>query len=91
LDENSFNYSRFITHLQYFAQRIVNRNQDRKSEGDTFLYDQVKEKYPQAFSCTNLINKYLEEEYESAMTIGEKVYLTIHIHRLTLRSEFEEK
>ncbi|PSL36210.1 BglG family transcriptional antiterminator [Planomicrobium soli] len=87
LDEDSFNYSRFITHLQYFGYRLLNGEQERNTSGDVFLYDQVKVKYPKAFECTNRINSYLEEEYESAMTIDEKVFLTVHIERLTTRSK----
>ena len=86
LDENSFNYSRFITHLQFFLQRMLSGEQEKSASGDNFLYDQVKEKYPTAFECMNRINHYLETEYESAMTIDEKVYLTIHIQRVTSRS-----
>lgn len=90
LDENSFNYSRFITHLQFFLQRMLSGEQEKSGSGDNFLYDQVKEKYPDAFECMNRINRYLETEYESAMTIDEKVYLTIHIQRVTSRSGIGE-
>ncbi|AJS58197.1 BglG family transcription antiterminator LicT [Paenibacillus sp. IHBB 10380] len=85
LDENSFSYSRFITHLQYFLQRMLNGEQEKSASGDNFLYDQIKDKFPVAFQCMNQINNYLENEYESAMTIDEKVYLTIHIQRVTSR------
>ncbi|WP_018883986.1 BglG family transcription antiterminator LicT [Paenibacillus massiliensis] len=85
LDEDSFNYSRFFTHLQYFVQRMLSGAQEHSTESDNFLYDQVKEKYPEAFHCTGLINRYLEEHHESAMTVDEKVYLTIHIHRVSSR------
>ncbi|UQZ36881.1 transcription antiterminator BglG [Paenibacillus sp. PK3_47] len=85
LDENSFNYSRFITHLQYFLQRMLSGEQERSAAGDNFLYDQIKAKFPQAFQCTNQINRYLEQEYGNAMSIDEKVYLTIHIQRVTSR------
>ncbi|RRJ67837.1 PRD domain-containing protein [Paenibacillus oralis] len=87
LDEKSFNYSRFITHIQYFAQRMLSGEQERSATGDNFLYEQIKIKYPQAFECMNLINRYLEQNYENAMSIDEKVYLTIHIQRVTSRSE----
>ncbi|AWB44097.1 transcription antiterminator BglG [Paenibacillus sp. CAA11] len=86
LDENSFNYSRFITHIQYFVQRMLSGEQERSAAGDNFLYDQIKVKYAKAFECMNLINRYLETNYESAMSIDEKVYLTIHIERVTSRS-----
>lgn len=85
LDEGSFNYSRFITHLQYFLQRMLSGEQAQNAAGDNFLYEHVKTKFPEAFACMNRINRYLEEQYESAMSIDEKVYLTIHIQRVTSR------
>ncbi|MEK4513717.1 PRD domain-containing protein [Paenibacillus sp. FSL H8-0122] len=85
LNENSFNYSRFLTHLQYFLQRMISGEQERSALGDNFLYDQIKVKFPQAFACTGKINRYLEETYGNAMSIDEKVYLTIHIQRVTSR------
>ncbi|KAF6619111.1 MULTISPECIES: BglG family transcription antiterminator LicT [Paenibacillus] len=90
LDETSFNYSRFITHLQYFAQRLLSNEQEQLASGDNFLYDQVKEKYERAFQCTQLINQYLELKHESAMSIDEKVYLTIHIQRVTSRNDLAD-
>lgn len=90
LDETSFNYSRFITHLQYFAQRLLSNEQEQLASGDNFLYDQVKEKYERAFQCTQLINQYLESKHESAMSIDEKVYLTIHIQRVTSRNDLAD-
>ncbi|MFP4976805.1 BglG family transcription antiterminator LicT [Paenibacillus sp. CN-4] len=85
LDEGSFNYARFITHLQYFLQRMLSGEQAQNAAGDNFLYEHVKTKFPEAFACMNRINRYLEEQYESAMSIDEKVYLTIHIQRVTSR------
>ncbi|GIO83731.1 transcription antiterminator BglG [Paenibacillus faecis] len=89
LDEKSFNYSRFITHIQYFVQRMLSGEQERSASGDNFLYDQIKIKYPKAFACMNVINRYLEQNYENAMSIDEKVYLTIHIQRVTSRNDEE--
>lgn len=40
VDEDSVSYNRFITHIQYFAQRVVNGVVQGKN--DSFLYEQVK-------------------------------------------------
>lgn len=42
-DENSLNYTRFVTHLQYFAQRML--NEEIPNTGDDFLFEQVQLKY----------------------------------------------
>lgn len=84
LDEASLNYSRFLTHLQYFAMRLL-RHEIHQS-GEDFLYQQVKKTYVRAFSCTCKINEYLEKTYVQSLNKDEFVYLTIHIQRLTERS-----
>ena len=79
-DEESISYNRFITHVQYFAQRVANGLVQGKN--DAFLYERVKENYPHAFACTEKIKSYVESAYNFAMSRDEQVYLTIHIQRL---------
>ncbi|NLQ31314.1 PRD domain-containing protein [Streptococcus mutans] len=79
-DEESISYNRFITHVQYFAQRVANGLVQGKN--DAFLYEQVKENYPHAFACTEKIKSYVESAYNFAMSRDDQVYLTIHIQRL---------
>lgn len=80
-DEESISYNRFLTHLQYFAQRVVSRELYQSSH-DTFLLEQVKANYPRSYACTNKIAIYIEESYHFNVSPDEKVYLSIHIHRI---------
>ena len=80
LGEDSFSYNRFITHLQYLAQRIVSGVSGGKN--DAFLYEQVKFNYPESFVCTQKIATYIETSYAFDLSLDEQVYLTIHIQRL---------
>lgn len=79
-DEESVSYNRFVTHVQYFAQRVASGLVQGKN--DAFLYEQVKENYPQAFACTEKIKSYVASSYDFPMSKDEQVYLTIHIQRL---------
>ncbi|MGT2947950.1 BglG family transcription antiterminator LicT [Streptococcus devriesei] len=79
-DEESISYNRFVTHVQYFAQRVANGLVQGKN--DAFLYEQVKENYPHAFACTEKIKSYVVSAYDFPMSKDEQVYLTIHIQRL---------
>ncbi|WP_163654906.1 BglG family transcription antiterminator LicT [Listeria sp. PSOL-1] len=81
LDETSLNYTRFVTHLQYFAQRML--RDEVVNSGDDFLYELVKRKYPDAFFCAGKINTYLINTHQTELTRDEQVYLTIHIYRVT--------
>ena len=80
LEEESFSYNRFITHLQYLAQRIVSGVSGGKN--DAFLYEQVKVNYPESFICTQKIVIYIKSSYAFELSLDEQVYLTIHIQRL---------
>ena len=80
LDEDSFSYSRFMTHLQYLAQRIVSGVSGGKN--DAFLYEQVKINYPESFICTQKIVAYIKASYAFDLSLDEQVFLTIHIQRL---------
>ena len=80
LDEDSFSYNRFMTHLQYLAQRIVSGVSGGKN--DAFLYEQVKINYPESFICTQKIVAYIKISYAFELSLDEQVFLTIHIQRL---------
>lgn len=79
LDEKSISYERFVTHLRFFFQRLNKR--EKTEPEDDFLLRQVKEKYKKAYDCMLKVEKYLETE----LSDEEKLYLTIHIQRVTQR------
>ncbi|WP_162011913.1 BglG family transcription antiterminator LicT [Streptococcus sp. S784/96/1] len=80
-DEDSLNYHRFVTHVRYFGQRVLQGN--IQGQNDAFLYEQVQDNYPQAFDCTQKIAAYVDSTYNFIMSKDEQVYLTIHIQRVT--------
>ncbi|QIQ21679.1 BglG family transcription antiterminator LicT [Zophobihabitans entericus] len=82
-DEESLTYQRFITHLKFFAQRILNNS--FVASHDVSLYEIVKEKYPTSYQCVKRVDLHLIQQYEHPLTDDESLYLIIHIERL--RSE----
>lgn len=80
LPEETIYYNRFITHLQYFAQRVITGT--AQGNNDDFLYEQVQKNYPESFKCTQKIKVYVESHHHFSMSMDEQVYLTIHIQRL---------
>lgn len=79
-DEESISYARFLTHIQYFAHRVIFGEQ--KGEADSFLYEQVQTTYPRSFECVERIKQFVEKTYNFEMGEDEQVYLTIHIERI---------
>lgn len=79
-DEDSLTYQRFITHLKFFSQRVLNNN--FVASEDISLYEMIKEKYYQSYLCTKRIDLHLIQQYDHPLTDDESLYLTIHIERL---------
>ncbi|MGC6767515.1 BglG family transcription antiterminator LicT [Enterococcus sp. LJL128] len=79
-DEDSLNYQRMVTHLQFFSQRYL--KDELSSEEDEFLYELIQSKYPKAFQAVQRINEYLQKKYDKPVGQAEQTYLTIHIQRL---------
>lgn len=86
LDDESLNYSRFITHLRYFIVRQINKESIVIKE-ENFLYDILSQRYPRSFECVQKINQFLGDNYGWNVTNDEMVYLMLHIERVTARAD----
>lgn len=79
-DIDDLNYDRLLTHLKYFAKRVITNKQHDKS--DKTLLELVSSSYPEAFDCTLKIKYYIKNNHNYEVNGDEIVYLTIHIHRV---------
>ncbi|AYN26965.1 MULTISPECIES: BglG family transcription antiterminator LicT [Buttiauxella] len=83
-DEDSLSYQRFVTHLKFFAQRMLSRNV--VADDDATLHAAVKDNYPRAWKCAEKINHHLVTEYQRELTTEEIMFLAIHIERVRKES-----
>ncbi|MDR4950319.1 BglG family transcription antiterminator LicT [Neobacillus cucumis] len=81
---DTINYSRFLTHLQFFVQRLLENKM--LSTDDNDLIDQIIRKYPEEFKCVEKIEKYISTNFDYTISDDEKMYLIIHINRVVSRS-----
>lgn len=82
-DKESLHYSRFISHMQYFAERFFT---DKMLDSpDDFLYVQMEKGYPKALSCAEKVRTLILKEYNRVISNEEAAYLAVHIQRLTSR------
>lgn len=80
-DESSLNYYRFITHLKFFAQRLL-AGKHYDDDEDQLLLETIKKRYQKAYDCTIQIKKFVSENYQYEISGTELLYLTVHINRL---------
>ena len=77
---DTLDYYRFVTHLKFFARRIVSGQHYGDQDAD--LLGAVWYKYPRAYDCARKICSYVEQEKGFRADKDELLYLTIHIARI---------
>lgn len=85
-DTSNVYYYRFITHLKFFALRLLKDNQFNEDEENELL-DVVKDKYCTSYECVLKIKDFLEKKYNYTLQEDEIVYLTIHVHRVVYKTK----
>lgn len=83
-DTDNVYYYRFITHLKFFAQRLVQNKTYEDTDGD--LLDIVKMKYVTAYNCVEKIAEFIQKKYDYTLSDEEKLYLTIHVERVVSKN-----
>lgn len=89
LDEDSFNYSRFISHLRYFIIRRLKKAQEPVTQLDPALLAMMINRYPQAYQVVQQIPAFLKHEMNWTLQSDEAVYLLLHIWRVTQHQQTE--
>lgn len=91
LDENSFYYQRLVTHLKYFIFRAFNEKENLdKHKSNDFFYRMSKIQYPTLHKCVDLIEEYLDYNYQIKVGKEEKGYLIVHLSGLLSRIEHDK-
>ena len=81
LDTESTHYARFITHVQFFADRFFDHA--LLESKDDFLYQQIREAYPAALDCAEKVRTFFLQSRDTFLPNEEVAYLAIHVARLT--------
>ena len=80
IDHTSISWQRFITHLSFFAQRLLSGKEIESKPAP--LYDSVSSSYPKALQIVEKITDFIKEKYNHSVNFDEKTYLVIHVNRL---------
>ena len=85
-NEEDVYYYRFITHLKFFAKRLVEQKIYTEDDNDD-LWEVIRGKYPKAFGCVEKIMQFIQKKYEYGLSKEEQLYLTIHIERVVNKTK----
>ena len=84
IDQNTFNYSRFVSHFQYIIQK--QKNKLHTSSDNERLYEKVSEQYSKVSECVDIMASKLSE-LGYILDKEEKLYLILHVNRLCGRED----
>ncbi|QDH22361.1 PRD domain-containing protein [Saccharibacillus brassicae] len=87
LETDNVHYTRFITHVKFFAERFF--SDQMLQESDNALFDQIAGLYPQAMLGALKIKDYIEQVYGKTIPNDELAYLAVHIQRLMRHKQME--
>ncbi len=77
--ENSVTYTRYVRHVQLFAQRLISGNQ-LNGDPSHLIYDQIAQVCKSEFKCVEKIGIFVQEQFGVSLTGQEGMYLAMHIH-----------
>lgn len=80
LKNESLDFQRFITHLQFFAKRMIQNTLLSNDDMKMLLF--MKEEYTEEYECAMVIKNKIQEKMKVDIDERECVYLAIHISRL---------
>ena len=80
IDTNSFNYSRFASHMQYLFRRKSQYSEI--SSTNRKLFEVLKKEYPETFACVLLIKESIFHKFSWSIEDEELLYLILHVNRL---------
>ena len=83
IDKNSIHFERFITHLKFFAARVLQAKQI-PDDGDFLFRSMIRDQYKESYKCALEIKQHIESNYKIEISEEEVVYLTVHIKRITM-------
>lgn len=75
-------YSRFITHMKFFGQRLFNSKMAPDDDDDS-LRESIKTSYKKDYNCAVKIRGYISSKYNKSVTEEEMAFLTIHLRRIS--------
>lgn len=88
-DRESLDFSRFVVHLRYFAQRLFQGKMmaDAQDERDEMFRQLIMKNCKEHYKCAQCIADFIRNTYQKNLSAEELTYLTIHLKRINLGAD----
>ena len=85
IDETSFAYTRFVSHIRYLLERLESGAPFETENAE--LYASLCSQYPEATVCAREVAELIGATYTTELSDEEVLYLILHITRVAAKSE----
>ena len=85
LNRDSYYFYRFITHIKYFLERLLNGDYAR--DGEAVLSNFIRQQYKNEWLCAESIKDHLTNKLDKEITDDELAYLALHIATMMKSNE----
>lgn len=82
LDPDTMSYRRFLVHLRFLAERVLQKKVNEAGSDDEFLFQHLVQKYPTSYECTKKVAAFISKKLQIELSINEQIYLTMHVQRI---------
>ncbi len=83
VDRDSFDFSRYATHLQYLFQRI--KAGKEINSANLQLYPELCRDFPELAECAGHVARHIRAKWSVDLSDEERLYLMLHINRICVR------
>ena len=85
LDHSSMDYARFVLHIKFLIQRVLEETMLRGSH--SAMYEVASNSYPESHALALEVKGMVASKWEVELTDEELLYLIVHIERLSTTTE----
>lgn len=83
IERDTFNYSRFATHLQYLFNRLDSNTEIVSDNRE--MSEQLAKEFPRIAQCVDRISLLIERKWKKKLSDEEKLYLLLHVNRICVK------
>lgn len=85
-DRDSLDFSRFVVHLRYFAQRLFQdkTKPDGDDPNDVLFRQLIARNCKRHYKCAQCVGDYVKNAWHKELSDEELIYLTIHLKRINM-------
>lgn len=83
IERDTFNYSRFATHLQYLFNRLDSNTEIVSDNRE--MSEQLAKEFPRIAQCVDRIALLIERKWKKKLSDEEKLYLLLHVNRICVK------